>query len=42
MTATGHRHFHDELNDLKVRLLTMSSEAEAALGMAVEALKTVW
>jgi len=33
-----HRHFHDELNDLKVRLLTMSGEAEAALGHAVEAL----
>lgn len=33
-----HRHFHDELNDVKVRLLTMSGEAEAALGLAVEAL----
>ena len=33
-----HRHFHDELNQLKVRLLTMSGEAEAALGLAVEAL----
>ncbi len=33
-----HRHFHDELNHLKVRLLTMSGEAEAALGLAVEAL----
>ena len=38
MTADTHRHFHDELNDLKVRLLTMSGEAEAALALAVEAL----
>jgi len=37
MTDT-HRHFHDELNHVKVRLLTMSGEAEAALGLAVEAL----
>lgn len=33
-----HRHFHDELADLKVQLLTMSGEAQAALGTAVEAL----
>jgi phosphate transport system protein len=33
-----HRHFHDELNQVKVQLLTMSGEAEAALGLAVEAL----
>ncbi|HEX9893528.1 MAG TPA: phosphate signaling complex protein PhoU [Gemmatimonadales bacterium] len=33
-----HRHFHDELSQVKVRLLTMSGEAEAALGHAVEAL----
>lgn len=33
-----HRHFHEELNQLKVRLLTMSGEAEAALTLAVEAL----
>ena len=33
-----HRHFHDELSQVKVRLLTMSGEAEAALGQAVEAL----
>jgi len=32
------RHFHDELNQVKARLLTMSGEAEAALGNAVEAL----
>jgi phosphate transport system protein len=38
MTLDSHRHFHDELNHVKVRLLTMSGEAEAALGMAVEAL----
>ncbi len=37
MTGKPHRHFHDELNDMKVRLLTMSSEAEAALALAVEA-----
>ena len=38
MTLDVHRHFHDELSHVKVRLLTMSGEAEAALGMAVEAL----
>ena len=38
MSLDMHRHFHDELNDVKVRLLTMSGEAEAALGLAVEAL----
>jgi phosphate transport system protein len=38
MTDTGHRHFHEELSNLKVRLLTMSGEAEAALGLSVEAL----
>ena len=38
MSFDAHRHFHDELNDLKVRLLTMSGEAEAALGLAVESL----
>lgn len=32
------RHFHEELSQVKVRLLTMSGEAEAALGAAVEAL----
>jgi len=37
MTAP-HRHFHDELSQVKVRLLTMSGEAEAALRLAVEAL----
>jgi phosphate transport system protein len=38
MSLDLHRHFHDELNEVKVRLLTMSGEAEAALGLAVEAL----
>src|SRR4029434_10034339 len=33
-----HRHFHDELSQVKIRLLTMSGEDEAALGLAVEAL----
>jgi phosphate transport system protein len=33
-----HRHFHEELGNVKVRLLTMSGEAEAAMGLAVEAL----
>jgi phosphate transport system protein len=38
MSVDTHRHFHDELSHVKVRLLTMSGEAEAALGLAVEAL----
>jgi phosphate transport system protein len=38
MSLDVHRHFHDELSHVKVRLLTMSGEAEAALGLAVEAL----
>ena len=38
MSQDAHRHFHDELNDVKVRLLTMSGEAEAALAQSVEAL----
>jgi phosphate transport system protein len=33
-----HRHFHEELANVKVRLLTMSGEAEAAMGLAIEAL----
>lgn len=36
--APTHRHFHDELSDLKVRLLTMSAEAQEAVATAVEAL----
>jgi phosphate transport system protein len=38
MSLDAHRHFHDELSHVKVRLLTMSGEAEAALSLAVEAL----
>jgi phosphate transport system protein len=39
MNAPGsHRHFHDELAELKARLLTLSGEAEAALSAAVQAL----
>lgn len=38
MSGDTHRHFHDELSQVKVRLLTMSGEAEAALGLAVDAL----
>ena len=38
MSQDIHRHFHDDLSQVKVRLLTMSGEAEAALGLAVEAL----
>jgi len=38
MSLENHRHFHDELNEVKTRLLTMSGEAEAALSAAVEAL----
>jgi phosphate transport system protein len=36
--STTHRHFHDELADLKAKLLTLSGEAEAALSTAVQAL----
>jgi phosphate transport system protein len=38
MSTDTHRHFHDQLSQVKVRLLTMSGEAEAALRLAVEAL----
>ena len=38
MTGTPHRHFHDELSDLKARLLQMSADAQAALGTALDAL----
>ena len=38
MSGDVRRHFHDELGDLKARLLAMSGEAEAALGLAIEAL----
>ena len=33
-----HRHFHEELADVRSRLVTMSGAAEAALSMAVDAL----
>jgi phosphate transport system protein len=35
-----HRHFHEELADVRSRLVTMSGAAEAALALAVEALLT--
>jgi len=38
MSTETHRHFHDQLSQVKVRLLTMSGEAEASLRLAVEAL----
>lgn len=37
-TSATHRHFHDELSELKSKLLTMSAEAQAALGGALDAL----
>lgn len=37
--ATGARHFHEELAQLKARLLEMSSMAEDLLRLAVEALR---
>jgi phosphate transport system protein len=37
-SAAPHRHFHDELSELKVRLLTMSGEAQEALAESVDAL----
>lgn len=38
LPGTVHRHFHDELSDLKSRLLAMSAEAQTALATAVDAL----
>ena len=38
MTSETIRHFHEELADIRERLVTMSGAAEAALGLAVEAL----
>ena len=38
MSVDTHRHFHEELAQVKARLLAMSGEAEAALELAVEAL----
>lgn len=37
MTDQTHRHFHDQLDQVKVRLLAMSAEAESAVGLAIEA-----
>jgi phosphate transport system protein len=36
--AAGSRHFHDELDMLKQRLLEMSGKAEAALDLSIDAL----
>ena len=36
--SSGQRHFHDELAHLKQRLMALSSEAEEAVGNAVDAL----
>jgi phosphate transport system protein len=38
MSVDTHRHFHEQLAQVKSRLLAMSGEAEAALALAVEAL----
>jgi hypothetical protein len=38
MNGAPHRHFHDDLSDLKAQLLQMSAEAQAALSTALEAL----
>jgi phosphate transport system protein len=38
MSTEAHRHFHHELSELKVTLLNMSGDAQAALAAAVEAL----
>lgn len=38
MTVDTQRHFHEQLAQVKARLLAMSGEAEAALDLAVEAL----
>ena len=38
MSHEAPRHFHDELAQVKSRLLTMSGDAEQALDLAVEAL----
>jgi phosphate transport system protein len=37
-TPAVHRHFHDQLSELKAKLLTMSAEAQDALGKALDAL----
>ncbi len=40
MSPEPQRHFHEELSHLKQRLLAISSEAEDAVGLAVDALLT--
>ena len=41
MSATAaHRHFHDELSELKSKLLTMSADAQVALGTALDPIAT--
>ena len=39
-TASGFRHFHDQLATLKQRLLDMSARAEELVDLAVDALLT--
>ncbi len=38
MSTEAHRHFHDELSELKSTLLNMSGDAQAALAASVDAL----
>jgi phosphate transport system protein len=38
MSETGFRHFHEELDRLKQRLLDMSNKAESVLDLAIDAL----
>ena len=38
MSVERHRHFHDDLSELKVKLLNMSGDAQAALAASVDAL----
>src|SRR5437870_12869460 len=36
-STAAHRHFHDDLSELKAKLLTMSGEAQDPLGRALDA-----
>ena len=38
-STTGFRHFHEQLSELKQRLLDMSEKAEALIDLAVESLR---
>src|SRR5689334_7533834 len=38
-TTTGFRHFHEQLSELRQRLLDMSEKAEALIDLAVESLR---